>query len=73
LSVHNYATNDAPDGETYYVVDGYVYQTDAAEDSGQLKVVFDSDDAAPFPAPYWVLELVPKNAGTGSLRLCHSL
>jgi lipocalin len=25
-------------------------------------MVFDSDDAAPFPAPYWVLELGPINA-----------
>lgn len=45
-----------------YVIDGYAYQTDAQNYPGKLKVVFNSDDAAPFPAPYWVLELGPINA-----------
>jgi len=61
LSVHNYATIASPDGETY-VIDGYAYQTKPDTEPGQLKVVFDSDDAAPFPAPYWILELGPINA-----------
>lgn len=61
ISVHNYAKIGGPSGEDY-VIDGYAYQTNAEEEPGQLKVVFDSDDAAPFPAPYWVLELGPKNA-----------
>ena len=61
ISVHNYATIGAPNGTTY-VIDGYAYQTDAAAHPGQLKVKFDSDQAAPFPAPYWVLELGPINA-----------
>lgn len=61
LSVHNYATIGAPNGSTY-VIDGYAYQTKPDTYPGQLKVVFDSDDAAPFPAPYWILELGPVNA-----------
>lgn len=61
LSVHNYATIGTPDGSTY-IIDGYAYQTKPDTYPGQLKVVFDSDDAAPFPAPYWVLELGPVNA-----------
>ncbi len=60
LSVHNYATQSAPNGNKY-VIDGYAYQPDATK-PGQLKVVFNSGDAAPFPAPYWVLELGPINA-----------
>lgn len=60
LSVHNYAKVGAPDGEDY-VIDGYAYQTKPDEEPGQLKVVFNSDDAAPFPAPYWILELGPIN------------
>ena len=61
LSVHNYARIGSPTGTTYDI-DGYAYQTDASAHPGQLKVVFDSDDAAPFPAPYWILELGPINA-----------
>lgn len=61
LSVHNYATIGAPNGSTY-VIDGYAYQTDAENYPGKLKVVFNSDDASPFPAPYWILELGPVNA-----------
>lgn len=61
LSVHNYATIGSPSGTTY-TIDGYAYQTNPTENPGQLKVVFDSDDAAPFPAPYWILELGPINA-----------
>jgi apolipoprotein D and lipocalin family protein len=61
LSVHNYATVGAPNGSKY-VIDGYAYQTDAANKPGQLKVVFNSADAFPFPAPYWVLELGPVNS-----------
>lgn len=60
LSVHNYATIGAPNGEVY-VIDGYAYQSKPDEEPGQLKVVFNSDDAAPFPAPYWILELGPIN------------
>lgn len=58
--MHNYATISSPSG-TPYVIDGYAYQYNTQE-PGQLKVVFDSDDAAPFPAPYWILELGPINA-----------
>jgi apolipoprotein D and lipocalin family protein len=61
IAVHNYAKTGAPNGQTY-VIDGYAYQTDAANHPGQLKVVFNSDDAFPFPAPYWVLELGPINS-----------
>lgn len=61
LSVHNYATIGSPDGSTY-IIDGYAYQTDTENYPGKLKVVFNSDDAAPFPAPYWILELGPVNA-----------
>ena len=61
LSVHNYATIGSPSGSTY-VIDGYAYQTKPDSEPGQLKVVFYSDDAAPFPAPYWILELGPINA-----------
>lgn len=60
ISVHNYGRIGAPDG-TIYDIDGYAYQPDPSE-PGQLKVKFDSDDAAPFPAPYWILELGPINA-----------
>lgn len=62
LSVHNYAKIGSPSNGTDYVIDGYAYQTKPEDEPGQLKVVFDSDDAAPFPAPYWILELGPKNA-----------
>mmetsp|Transcript_11307 Transcript_11307/g.15578 ORF Transcript_11307/g.15578 Transcript_11307/m.15578 type:complete len:173 (-) Transcript_11307:203-721(-) len=61
LSVHNYATISSPSGTTY-TIDGYAYQTNPTSQPGQLKVVFDSDDAAPFPAPYWILELGPINS-----------
>ncbi len=61
LSVHNYAKIGSANG-TDYVIDGYAYQTAADTNPGQLKVVFDSDDAAPFPAPYWILELGPINS-----------
>ena len=60
LSVHNYATLKSPTGSVY-IIDGYAYQTDAVNHPGQLKVVFESDDAAPVPAPYWILELGPIN------------
>lgn len=43
VSVHNYAKIGAPDGQDY-VIDGYAYQTDAANEPGQLKVHFDSSD-----------------------------
>jgi lipocalin len=43
------------------VIDGYAYQTKPDTEPRQLKVVFNSDDAAPFPAPYWILELGPIN------------
>lgn len=61
ISVHNYATIGAPNGNTY-IIDGYAYQTDLPDSPGKLKVKFDSSDAAPFPAPYWVLQLGPVNA-----------
>ena len=59
ISVHNYATIGAPNGSTY-VIDGYAYGTNE-EEPGQLKVHFDSEDAAPFDAPYWILDLGPIN------------
>ena len=61
ISVHNYAAIGSPTG-TPYIIDGYAYQDNLPDEPGQLKVVFNSDDAAPFPAPYWVLELGPENA-----------
>ena len=61
ISVHNYATIGGPAGSVY-IIDGYGYQTDPANEPGQLKVVLVSDDAAPIPAPYWSLELGPINA-----------
>lgn len=61
ISVHNYATIGSPAGNPY-VIDGYAYQTNLPDKPGQLKVKFDSSDAAPFPAPYWVLQLGPVNA-----------
>lgn len=60
ISVHNYATIGSPDGETY-IIDGYAYGSNP-EEPGQFKVHFDSEDSAPFDAPYWVLELGPINA-----------
>mmetsp|Transcript_15836 Transcript_15836/g.34384 ORF Transcript_15836/g.34384 Transcript_15836/m.34384 type:complete len:192 (-) Transcript_15836:230-805(-) len=61
LSVHNYATIGSPTGSVY-TIDGYAYQTKPDTEPGQLKVVFNSSDAAPFPAPYWILELGPINS-----------
>lgn len=61
LSVHNYATTGAPDGATD-VIDGYAKQTKPDTYPGQLSVVFNSTDASPFPAPYWILELGPINS-----------
>jgi lipocalin len=58
--VHNYATISAPNG-TVYTIDGYAYIPDADE-PGKLKVHFNSDDAAPFDAPYWILALGPVNS-----------
>lgn len=58
LSVHNYATLKSPTGSVY-IIDGYAYQTNAEQEPGKLKVVFESDDAAPVPAPYWILALGP--------------
>jgi lipocalin len=60
ISVHNYATIGAPNG-TVYTIDGYAYQDNLPEEPGQLKVVFSSEDAFAFPAPYWVLDLGPVN------------
>lgn len=60
ISVHNYARIKSATGDIY-VIDGYAYNSNPNE-PGQLKVVFNSDDAAPFPAPYWILELGPVNA-----------
>jgi lipocalin len=61
LSVHNYAKIGSPNG-TDYLIDGYAYQTKPDTYPGELKVVFDSEAAAPFPAPYWILDLGPVNA-----------
>ena len=61
ISVHNYARISSPTG-SIYTIDGYAYQTNLPDKPGQLKVKFDSDDAAPFPAPYWILQLGPVNA-----------
>ena len=54
ISVHNYCTKSKPDGEAY-TIDGYAYQTNKAEQPGQLKVKFSGKDAPPFAAPYWIL------------------
>lgn len=62
LSVHNYASQNDPTGAVPYTIDGYAYQTNPEEYPGQLKVVFNSDDAFAFPAPYWILELGPINS-----------
>ncbi len=59
ISVHNYAKIGAPNG-TDYPIDGYAYVADPNH-PGQLKVHFDSSQAAPFDAPYWVLALGPVN------------
>jgi len=61
LSVHNYAAIGTATGSPY-VIDGYAYQTNPSAQPGQLKVHFDSSEAAPFDAPYWVLELGPINS-----------
>jgi len=61
ISVHNYATIGGPTGKPY-TIDGYAYQYNMPDKPGQLKVKFDSSDASPFPAPYWILELGPVNA-----------
>jgi len=61
LSVHNYAATGTPSGAPY-VINGYAYQTNPTEQPGQLNVHFDSSDAFPFDAPYWVLELGPVNS-----------
>lgn len=57
ISVHNYAAIGAPNGPPY-VINGYGYVPDSSE-PGQLKVHFDSSDAFPLDAPYWVLALGP--------------
>lgn len=59
LSVHNYASQNSPDGTQPYVIDGYAYQTNPEQYPGQLKVKFTDGQGAPFPAPYWILELGP--------------
>jgi lipocalin len=59
ISVHNYARIGSPNG-TEYIIDGYAYIKDPAQ-PGKLKVHFNSGNAAPFDAPYWVLELGPVN------------
>jgi len=59
IGVHNYAKVGAPNG-TENVIDGYAYIPDARE-PGKLKIHFDSDQAAPFDASYWVLALGPVN------------
>lgn len=50
ISVHNYATIGSPTGSPY-IIDGYAYQTNPAEEPGQLAVVFQSPDVPPVPAP----------------------
>lgn len=59
IGVHNYAKVGGPNG-TDYVIDGYAYIPEESE-PGKLKVHFDSDEAAPFDASYWVLALGPVN------------
>lgn len=61
ISVHNYATIGGPTSNPY-TIDGYAYQYNLPDKPGQLKVKFDSSDASPFPAPYWILQLGPVNA-----------
>jgi len=61
ISVHNYATIGGPNGQIY-TIDGFAYQTNPSEEPGQLMVSFNSDDALPVPAPYWILELGPVNS-----------
>jgi lipocalin len=61
ISVHNYATIGGPTAKPY-TIDGYAYQYNMPDKPGQLKVKFDSSDASPFPAPYWILQLGPVNA-----------
>jgi len=63
ISVLNYASIGSPNGADPYVINGYAYVPDASQ-PGQLKVHFDSSDAAPFDAPYWVLALGPVNPAT---------
>jgi lipocalin len=60
IGVHNYARINSPKGEIY-VIDGYAYQTQPTTYPGRLDVVFYSEDAIPYPAPYWILELGPEN------------
>ena len=62
ISVHNYAKVGSADNGDVYVIDGFAYQSNLPDEPGQLKVKFDSDEAAKFPAPYWVLELGPINS-----------
>lgn len=57
--MHNYASQNSPDGTQPYDIDGYAYQTDPEAHPGQLKVKFTDGQGAPFPAPYWILELGP--------------
>merc|ERR1712100_267982 len=60
ISVHNYATIGAPDGDVY-TIDRYAYGSNP-EEPGQFMVHFDAEESFPFDAPYWVLELGPLNA-----------
>ena len=62
LTVHNYQTTGSPTGEVS-TIDGYAYQEDPSE-PGKLKVVFPNPDqrTRPKPAPYYILQLGPKDA-----------
>ena len=62
LTVHNYQTLGSPTGAAD-TIDGYAYQEDPNE-PGKLKVFFPNPDqrARPRPAPYYILQLGPKNA-----------
>ena len=61
ISVKNAAKIGSATG-TDYVITGYAYQDPDSTKQGELKVKFESGQgAAPFAAPYWVLELGPVN------------
>jgi lipocalin len=61
VSVHNYCAIASPKGAAS-IVDGYAWQPDPTTAPGQLKVLFnDEANAAPFPAPYWILALGPRD------------
>lgn len=62
LTVHNYQTLGSPTGAAD-TIDGYAYQEDPNE-PGKLEVYFPNPDqrSRPKPAPYYILQLGPKNS-----------